>query len=122
MKELTFQEFCDKTVSNLGVNLKTDSTKIEERFRSIADNIVREFKTKTKRLGSMKLDYITDAFNKYSSEELGNVLHEKTEDDDIPDELFNYLSSGLYKMKYEDMEVSQKNIIAVFAIYIILQI
>lgn len=122
MKELTFQEFCDKTVSNLGVNPKTDSTKIEERFRPIADSIVREFKTKTKRLGSMKLDYITDVFNKYSSEELGNVLHEKTEDDDIPDELFNYLSSGLYKMKYEDMEVSHKNIIAVFAIYIILQI
>lgn len=123
VKEMSFQQFCDKISNNLDVIPESDSIYLANKsLISIANNIIRDFKNKTTRLDSLKMTYIVAAFDKYDEEDFYEELHRKTVDDEIPDELINYLSSGIYKMKYADMTTQQKNIIKVLAIYIILQI
>ena len=80
-------------------------------------------KVKVSKFDVLKLPYITAVFDKFETEEeLADELHTKTVDDEIPDSLINYLSSGLYNMEYMAISKQQQNIIKVLAIYIILQI
>ena len=126
VKELTFQQFCDKISkdSNLGIeSASTSSSKLSDVHKAIADNIIKSLKVKLSKFDVLKLPYITAVFDKFETEdELADELHMKTVDDEIPDSLINYLSSGLYNMEYMAISKQQQNIIKVLAIYIILQI
>ena len=126
VKELTFQQFCDKISkdSNLGIeSASTSSSKLSDVHKAIADNIIKSLKVKVSKFDVLKLPYITAVFDKFETEdELADELHTKTVDDEIPDSLINYLSSGLYNMEYMAISKQQQNIIKVLAIYIILQI
>lgn len=123
MKDLSFEEFCDKMCANTKDTCTTiDSTLIlDPSILKIANTIINDLEGKVKRFGSLKVSYVQRFFEQYD-DNLEDVIHDKTGDDDISDELMNYLADKLYQMKYNDMAKHQKNIINVLAIYIILQI
>ena len=126
VKELTFQQFCDKISKDSNINIEsapTSSSNLSDDYKAIADNIIKSLKVKVSKFNTLKLPYITAVFDKFETEEeLADELHMKTVDDEIPDSLINYLSSGLYNMEYMAISKQQQNIIKVLAIYIILQI
>lgn len=126
VKELAFQQFCDKMSKDSNVDIEsapTSSSNLSDDYKAIADNIIKSLKVKVSKFNTLKLPYITAVFDKFETEEeLADELHMKTVDDEIPDSLINYLSSGLYNMEYMAISKQQQNIIKVLAIYIILQI
>lgn len=123
MKDMTFQQFCDNITLDMEVSPTTDSTMITNpKILSITSNIINDLSAKKNRLGSMKVTYVTAYLENFTEDELSTELHKKTVDDEIPDELINRLSSGIYGVKYDELSAQQKNIIKVLAIYIILQI
>lgn len=126
VKELTFQQFCDKISKDSNINIESapaSSSNLSDDYKAIADNIIKSLKVKVSKFNTLKLPYITAVFDKFETEEeLADELHMKTVDDEIPDSLINYLSSGLYNMEYIAISKQQQNIIKVLAIYIILQI
>ena len=123
MKEMTFQQFCDNITLDMEVSPTTDSTMITNpKILSITSNIINDLSAKKNRLGNMKVTYVTAYLENFTEDELSAELHKKTVDDEIPDELINRLSSGIYGVKYDELSAQQKNIIKVLAIYIILQI
>lgn len=123
MKDVSFGEFCDKMCANTkDICVTTDSILIVvPGILKIANVIINDLEGKVKRFDSLKVSYVQRFFEQYD-DNLEDVIHSKTDDDDIPDELMNYLADKLYQMKYNDMTKHQKNIINVLAIYIILQI
>lgn len=123
MKDVSFGEFCDKMCANTkDICVTTDSILIVvPGILKIANVIINDLEEKVKRFDSLKVSYVQRFFEQYD-DNLEDVIHSKTDDDDIPDELMNYLADKLYQMKYNDMTKHQKNIINVLAIYIILQI
>lgn len=123
MKDVSFGEFCDKMCANTkDICVTTDSTlKIAPSILKIANNIINDLEGKVTRFDSLKVSYVQRFFAQYD-DNLEDVIHDKTNDDEIPDTLMNYLADKLYQMKYNDMTKHQKNIINVLAIYIILQI
>ena len=123
MKEVNFQQFCDNIALDIDISPTTDSTMITNpKILSITSNIINDLSAKKNRLGNMKVTYVTAYLEKFTEDELSAELHKKTVDDEIPDELINRLSSGIYGVKYDELSAQQKNIIKVLAIYIILQI
>ena len=123
MKDQTFQQFCDNIALDIEVSPTTDSTMITNpKILSITSNIINDLSVKKNRLGNMKVTYVTAYLENFTEDELSAELHKKTVDDEIPDELINRLSSGIYGVKYDELSAQQKNIIKVLAIYIILQI
>lgn len=122
-RDMTFQQFCDNIALDMEVSPVTDSTMITNpAILSITSNIINDLASKKNRLGNMKVTYVTSYLEKFTEDELSAELHKKTVDDEIPDELINRLSSGIYGVKYDELSAQQKNIIKVLAIYIILQI
>lgn len=122
-RDMTFQQFCDNIALDMEVSPVTDSTMITNpAILSITSNIINDLASKKNKLGNMKVTYVTSYLEKFTEDELSAELHKKTVDDEIPDELINRLSSGIYGVKYDELSAQQKNIIKVLAIYIILQI
>ena len=123
MKDLSFSDFCDKMCTNtMDICVTTDVTLITTPdILKIANAIINDLEGKVKRFDSLKVSYVQRFFEQYD-DNLEDVIHNKTSDDEIPDELMNYLADKLYQMRYNDMTKHQKNIINVLAIYIILQI
>lgn len=123
MKDMSFSDFCDKMCANtMDICVTTDSTLIPvPGILKVANAIINDLEGKVSRFDSLKVSYVQRFFEQYD-DNLEDVIHDKTGDDDIPDELMNYLADKLYQMKYNDMTKHQKNIINVLAIYIILQI
>jgi hypothetical protein len=123
MKDMSFGDFCDKMCANtMDICVTTDSILIlVPGILKIANVVINDLEGKVSRFDSLKVSYVQRFFEQYD-DNLEDVIHDKTGDDDIPDELMNYLAGNLYQMKYNDMTKHQKNIINVLAIYIILQI
>lgn len=123
MKDVSFGDFCDKMCANtMDICVTTDSILIlVPGILKIANVVINDLEGKVSRFDSLKVSYVQRFFEQYD-DNLEDVIHDKTGDDDIPDELMNYLADNLYQMKYNDMTKHQKNIINVLAIYIILQI
>lgn len=123
MKDISFGDFCDKMCTNTkDICVTTDSILIlVPSILKIANVIINDLEGKAARFDSLKVSYVQRFFEQYD-DNLEDVIHNKTDDDEIPDELMNYLAHNLYQMKYNDMTKHQKNIINVLAIYIILQI
>jgi hypothetical protein len=123
MKDISFGEFCDKMcVNTKDICVTTDSILISiSGILEIANAIINDLEGKVTRFDSLKVSYVQRFFEQYD-DNLEDAIHSKTDDDEIPDELMNYLADKLYQMKYNDMTKHQKNIINVLAIYIILQI
>jgi hypothetical protein len=123
MKDMSFGDFCDKMCANtIDICVTTDSILIlVPDILKIANVVINDLEGKVSRFDSLKVSYVQRVFEQYDGN-LEDVIHDKTGDDDIPDELMNYLAGNLYQMKYNDMTKHQKNIINVLAIYIILQI
>ena len=123
MKDMSFSDFCDKMCANtMDICVTTDSFLIViPDILKIANVVINDLEGKVSRFDSLKVSYVQRFFEQYD-DNLEDVIHDKTGDDDIPDELMNYLAGNLYQMRYNDMTKHQKNIINVLAIYIILQI
>lgn len=123
VKELSFQQFCDRISKDSDAVADSSAAALSEDEKKIADSLISSLKYKVSKFNTLKLPYITAVFDKFETEEeLGDELHRKTVDDEIKDTLLNYLSSGLYNMRYMALDKQQQNIIKVLAIYIILQI
>lgn len=123
-KDMSFADFCNKMCASLDdeeMVTVLDGEYINPVFIPIAKAIIKELKPKMKKLDRLKVSYIVKFFEQYE-DNIDDIIHNNTDEDDIPDELINYLADQLYNMKYNDMARSCKNIINVLAIYIYLQI
>lgn len=114
---MAFREFCERLATEIPITI-TETEALTGKYLEPANVTINLLKNKVDRFDSVKVPYVEAVFD---DKEWETKLNEKCPDGEIPDELINHLSIGIFKESPSSLEVWQQAIIKVLSTYICIQ-